>query len=84
MSKDRNWGGSRPKSRPDDKRGGARGNSGPKLVWFRMRLGQRVNVTRMNQLEEWELVRNVDGEFEFCTPNGNVVLGRPFGDNEQK
>lgn len=80
-----NHGGPRPKTRSDDKRGGARPNSGPKPVWLKMRLGQRVQVTRhLNQLgaephyEEWVLVRNDDDELEFRTPREFIVLGRPF------
>lgn len=77
-------GGSRPKTRPDDQRGGARPGSGPKPVWLKMRLGQRVQVVRhLDQLgveprcEEWVLVRNDDDELEFRTPNEFIVLGRP-------
>lgn len=80
-----NHGGPRPKVRSDDKRGGSRPSSGPKRRWLKMRLGDKVHVTRhLNQagaeprLEVWELVRNSNDELEFCTPAEFIVLGRPF------
>ncbi len=78
-------GGRRPKSRPDDKRGGAREGSGPKKKWLKMRVGDKVRVARyLNQAgvephyEEWELIRNDGDELEFRTPLEFIVLGRPF------